>query len=213
MGRHTEEEHHELQALSEHLLYEIKMLDHTACRITTLSMAHDSISETDLYAMLESFLVHIRTLYEFLFRGKGPNDKKALRAYDFKENVPYVRPVADDELKSAKKMIDKRLVHSSQERLLVKEADWDWHVRILFNQIYQHLFEFYGWVPDDHVCEELLLRKNKVLHDFYNDKTKRDRMLEDWSCEIVTDTGSPAISRIVPRPIGFPIERRLPHED
>ena len=45
MRRHTDEEHDELRALSEHLLYEIEMLEHNAGRIKALLQDHSAVGE------------------------------------------------------------------------------------------------------------------------------------------------------------------------
>ena len=213
MRRHTEEEHKELRTLSEHLLYEIVMLEYNACRINALFNDHTAVAEEERYALLESFLIHVRTLYEFLFLTKGKKDKNALRANDFMENKPYQTPPRDPDLhRWAKTMIDERLVHLSQHRILVQEEDWEWRVGLLFDQIYQQIAEFFEWVPDEHICETLKLRKNRLIHDLSPDTQKDQPMLVDWNCNIVMGTGSPMIPRIVANPVGFPVERDLTGE-
>jgi hypothetical protein len=125
MGRHTEEQHCKLRDLSEHLLYEIEMLDYDANRIAALLKDNRAVAEHERYALLESFLIHVRTLYEFLFMNKGNKDSEALRANDFMEDTPYEIPDKDEELYTwAKRMVDRRLVHLSKHRILVKEKDW-----------------------------------------------------------------------------------------
>ena len=208
MRRHTDEEHDELRALSEHLLYEIEMLEHDAGRILALFKDHSVMAEKDRYVMLESFLLHIRNLYEFLFKKKGKGDKNALRATDFIEDKPYVIPIPDSELKRwAKDMVDRRLVHLSQHRLGIKEADSEWRVGTLFSQIYEQLLEFYEWVDDEHICEQLCLRKYRALHDAFHRDAKGEPMFEDWTCNIVMSTGSPSVPVVVANPIGFPVDR------
>ena len=208
MQLHTDTEHAELRALSEHLLYEIEMLEHDASRLMYLLDVQDVIAQQDRSAFLESFLLHVRNLYEFLFSKKGKEDKNALRANDFMEDKPYLIPEPDSELKKwAKEMINKRLVHLSQHRLSVKEADSKWKFGILFNQIYQQLLEFYEWVEDEHICEQLRLRKGRALHDAYGYENAGGAMLGEWTCDVVMSTGSPSVPVVMIKPIGFPIER------
>lgn len=214
MRRHTDEEHDELRALSEHLLYEIEMLEHNAGRIRALLEDHSVVAEKDRYALLESFLLHVRNLYEFLFLRKGKDDKNALRANDFMEDKPYVIPTPDSELKRwAKDMINRRLVHLSQHRLTIKEIDAKWKVGILFNYAYQQLLEFYDWVDDEHICERLRLRKNRALHDAFQREAEEEPMFDDWTCNVVMGTGSPSLPVIVTDPIGFPVNRGLSPDD
>lgn len=214
MRRHTDEEHDELRALSEHLLYEIEMLEHNAGRIQALLQDHSAVGEKERYALLESFLLHTRNLYEFLFLKKGKGDKNALRANDFMEATSYAIPIPDTELKRwAKYMIDRRLVHLSQHRLTIKEADAGWKVGILFSQLYQQLLEFYDWVDDEHICERLRLRKNRALHDAFQREAEEEPMFDDWTCNVVMGTGSPSLPVIVTDPIGFPVNRGLSPDD
>lgn len=208
MRRHIEEEHSELRALSEHLLYEIEMLEHNAGRILALLEDHSVVAEKDRYGLLESFLLHARNLYEFLFLKKGKDDKNALRANDFMEDKSYEIPTPDSELERwAKYMIDRRLVHLSQHRLTIKEADAEWKVGILLNQIYQQLLEFYAWVDDEHICEQLRLRKNRALHDTFYKEDQGEPMFDSWTCNVVMGTASPSLPVIVADPIGFPVDR------
>ena len=208
MRLHTCEEHDELRALSEHLLYEIEMLEHNAGRILALLEDHSVVAEKDRYALLESFLLHARNLYEFLFLKKGKGDKNALRANDFMEDISYAIPTPDGELKRwAKYMIDRRLVHLSQQRLTIKEADAEWKVGILLDQIYQQLLEFYEWVDDEHICEQLRLRKNRALHDAFHKEAQGEQMFDSWTCNVVMGTSSPSLPVIVTNPIGFPVDR------
>lgn len=214
MIQHTNEEHDELRALSEHLLYEIEMLEHNAGRIQALLQDHSAVGEKERYALLESFLLHTRNLYEFLFLKKGKDDKNALRANDFMEDKSYAIPTPDSELERwAKYMIDRRLVHLSQHRLTIKEADAEWKVGILFNQLYQQLLEFYDWVDNEHICERLRLRKNRALHDAFQREVKGSPMFDDWTCNVVMSTGSPSIPVIVTNPIGFPVSRGISPDD
>jgi hypothetical protein len=208
MTRHTEDQHCELRALSEHLLYEIERLDQNAGRILALLEDQSAVAEKDRYALLESFLLHARNLYEFLFLKKGKGDKNALRANDFMEDKPYAIPTPDSELERwAKYMIDRRLVHLSQQRLIIDTTDAEWKVGILLDQIYQQLLEFYDWVEDEHICELLRLRKNRALHDAFNKEAKGEPMFDNWTCNVVMGTASPSLPVIVTNPIGFPVER------
>jgi len=208
MRHHTVEAHQELIVLSQHLLYEIEMLEFCAGRISSLLEDHKAVAEKERYALLESFLLHVRNLYEFLFIGKGKDDKNALRAQDFMEDKPYELPARDKDLDNwARYMIDRRLVHLSQHRILIEEDDWEWRVGLLFDGIYQQLVDFYLWVPCEHICEGLCLRKNRVLHDLSLEPDRGQPMLANWNCDIVMGTSSPMIPRIVANPVGFPVER------
>lgn len=209
--RHSEAEHRDLQALSEHLLYEIEMLEHCTSRIRSLLRNQDvnTFTEKDRYVFLESFLLHARTLYEFLFTRKGKDDKNALRANDFMEDDSYDIPSSRVALIRMKHMIDTRLVHLSQHRLSVKESDTDWDVGFIFNEIYQQLLEFFDRVDDNHVCEQLRLRKSRTrpLRDVYYLKDGEESMLNDWNCSVVMGAGSPSVPVIRANPIGFPVNR------
>jgi hypothetical protein len=126
------------------------------------------------------------------------------------EDKSYAIPTPDSGLERwAKYMIDRRLVHLSQHRLTIKEADAEWKVGILFNQVYQQLLEFYDWVDDEHICEQLRLRKNRAIHDAFHWETKGEPMFEGWTCNIVMGTASPSLPVIVTQPIGFPVDRGL----
>ena len=74
----------ELRAASDHLFYEVEMLDSTARRLL-----EGGLDQTCTNALLESFTVHTHALLQFFFR---PSYWARLAA-KFKLNIKYLRQV------------------------------------------------------------------------------------------------------------------------
>lgn len=199
MCQHTEEEHHELQALSEHLLYEIEMLKYTRDRIEELHTGVVSADENHEYALFESFLIHTRNIYEFLFK-KEKRKITDVRADDFREDDPYPIPCSVDKFLNdwAGNMINKRLVHLTTDRLTIDETKRKWDVDRLYQDLCGQLITFYVWVPYEHLCAKLKSKKEEALDDVQNKLEQGESVVAPSNSTIVMDTGSPSVPVIKP---------------
>ena len=85
----------------------------------------------------------------------------------------------------------------------------DWDVGLISDEIYKQLLEFYNWVDDGHICEQLRLRKSRTrsLRDVFYLEDGEESMLSDWNCSVVMNAGSPSVPVIMADPIGFPVDR------
>jgi hypothetical protein len=130
----------ELVRASKDLLYEYRMLLHAASFLGQGITAGSPMSN----CMLESFLVHLRNLIDFFYIPKNKMDDDCL-ASDFFEAPNRWRPPQPrltDPLKSAKRGINKRMVHLSYRRRDVAPYAKEWHVSDLANEIIEAMHAF-----------------------------------------------------------------------
>lgn len=194
---HTEDDHTHLREISKHLLYEINQLEYKGKKLDCL-YANPSSEEDIIHSVFESFLIHGRNIYEFLFTGKTRKDD--IRANDFKEDTNYQIPnPIDPFLKQwARTMIDKRLMHLTEFRLTIKDTDHEWEINELFQRLYKQLIFFYRWVPDEHICSDLKKKKEWSLKNADDKKLRREPLTAPWSSTIVMGTAGPSMPVIVP---------------
>ncbi len=130
----------ELIAASEHVLYEVHMLQATASGlvsgITLGSLLHN--------ALTESFVVHARNLTHFLFpESPYPTDILAAHFFDDPERWPSLRGPLPDELKSVRRRASKEMAHITYDRLDAVGEARRWHYIEIFTAI-QTLVEIFA---------------------------------------------------------------------
>ena len=122
----------ELLAYSEeHVFYEISMF----FRLGKLLLSKDRLPPTDVgqsidNALLESFVVHFRNLYDFLYVGRSK--KKDVLAQDFFETPGAwrkLRPKLSSAVKKYKDRAAKEVVHVTEVRFYGTANAKEWPVR------------------------------------------------------------------------------------
>ena len=187
---HSKTDHEELIDKSTHLLYEIQQFEDKCRRLAQFAEAKD-IEEYILHSVFESCLIHTRIIYEFLFQ---PGRETDIRANDFKEKVEYPLPgIIDDYLKGwARRMIDKRLMHLTTNRLTMTKEDHRWEINTIYRPLRNQLLVFYAWVPDEHICEDLKRKKEKGLLEIYS-SIRNESVSAPWGFNVVLDTSGPSL--------------------
>jgi hypothetical protein len=113
----------ELIAASEHLLYEMEMFDAVTNRLES-SPIDDWLTHN---ACVESFVIHFRVLYHFLYDEKPHPDDVLAKHFLEKSGVKWseIRPPARPILTKGVEKANKRLAHLSYERDHY-ERIWKW---------------------------------------------------------------------------------------
>jgi hypothetical protein len=134
----------ELQAASEHLLYEVEMFDATAKELLpgTLPLYQRRIT-------LESFVIHARALGQFFGFGGGRDDDDVLASHFFADERKWraVRPRQPPALKSVNERVGEEIAHLSYNRLGKTAEDWKWKVHDIHSAMMRVVAEFLGADP------------------------------------------------------------------
>jgi hypothetical protein len=127
----------------EHLVYEARMLAFTAIR---LAERHGIPRNPESNALLESFVVHVRCLRDFLWGDR--NDRQPMDAFatDFCEEGKWESergavPPAITEI-DERNRAGREVVHLSYHRLGVEAAAKDWEVSEVYMEIEAALAKF-----------------------------------------------------------------------
>src|SRR6266853_1327643 len=100
----------------EHLEYEIRMLYYTG---EALLKRDPKYAIEDLNALLESFAIHCRSLFNFFYRDGKKDDIVAEKFFDPQTNWASARPIETSlpHLQCAAKRTDKEIAHLTETRL------------------------------------------------------------------------------------------------
>jgi hypothetical protein len=124
----------------EHLFHEFKMFWWT----TSLLIYMDDCYMHD--ALLESYLVHLRNLINFLCRERKRED---VIAVDFIDEAACWYPTESPSLANARDRADTHLSHISGKRKYVGAKDREWDIVALFNEIKQLADRFVDWASPE----------------------------------------------------------------
>jgi hypothetical protein len=136
--RRTEEE---LKKASDHLYYDIWMLNSMAGVLASRIAGKGPLEN----ALLESFIVHMRALIDFLYPN-GPK-KDAVIAADFfntQEEWEKLRPDQSEMLKKAKKRAHKEVAHLTYDRQKVTPEEKGWNFLEISQEIQEVIKIFMG---------------------------------------------------------------------
>jgi hypothetical protein len=143
MSRKTRTES-ELKEASDHLHYEIWMLTSLAHGIGTGIAGQGPIAN----ALLESFVVHVRALMDFLYNDDPrPDDVIAEDYFGNADQWRKLRPVISESLKHAKRRAGKEVAHLTYARLDVTPETKPWRFVDIANEIAAVLNIFLENVP------------------------------------------------------------------
>jgi hypothetical protein len=128
--------HENLIEMSVHLLYEIQQVEYKG-RLLARIAEKNHVDEYIAHSVFESFLIHTRVLYEFLFEAKRYSTD--IRAEDFKEDTEYPKAkLVDDYLKDwARFMTDKRLMHLTTDRLEIAADKHEWEIDRIYGPLHR----------------------------------------------------------------------------
>jgi hypothetical protein len=138
----------ELQAFSgEHLFYELEMTFWTAPLVVKYAVPKDVDDQVIKNALLESFLVHVRSLKAFLYDPKGREDDVCADDYVVNaEEWRRARGEVPDLLKRAAQRTGGEVAHlTTRRRSEPDERQWD--VRELVKALVQPFCQFVAMTP------------------------------------------------------------------
>lgn len=144
----------ELQRVSNHLRYEVEMLQSTARGLASGVFGWEN---TAANAMLEAFVLHLRIVVDFLYpRGRGFKDSDVL-AGDFFDSPEQWCKVRDKNivkesrkvLEEARDRADKEMVHLTYDRLKVSKEEKGWQFVKIGNEAGRAVKVFIDNVPKD----------------------------------------------------------------
>ncbi len=143
MGR-KERKEKELKEASDHLHYEIWMLTSLAHGIGSGIAGQGPIAN----ALLESFVVHVRVLMDFLYNeNPKPDDVIAEDYFETTDEWKRLRPNLSESLKNAKRRAGKEVAHLTYARLDVTPETKPWRFVDISNEIVAVLNIFLENVP------------------------------------------------------------------
>ena len=150
----------ELRKASEHLFYEIWMLNITA----SIGWKRDSEVNTVVNnCIVESFGIHARNLRDFFFNTSGKKDD--ILAVDFfddpEEWSKYINKKSDI-LNKINKRVGKELVHLTYTRIGKTPEEKIWEKGKIARDINRLFKDFLKRVPKERICERLILFERRI---------------------------------------------------
>jgi len=134
----------ELRGASDHLYYEIQMLQGTMKLLATGAIGQSLLSN----ALIESFTVHARALIHFLYPSKHPHPTDVLAEDFFKAGEwEEKRPVEPEIFIAVRGRVNKEIAHLTYDRQLVKPELKGWNFVTLGNSILEIMQVFIGAIP------------------------------------------------------------------
>lgn len=149
-----------LREASEHLYYEIWMLNRTA----PIGCKRDSEVNTVINnCIVESFGIHARNLRDFFFNTSGKKDD--ILAVDFfddpEEWSKYINRKSDI-LNEINKRVGKELVHLTYTRIGKTPEEKIWQKGEIARDINRLFKDFLKRVPKERICERLILFERRI---------------------------------------------------
>lgn len=139
------ENHVLLVEKSKHVFYEIHQFEDKSLRLARFA-DRDDIEEYVVHSVFESFLVHSRVVYEFLFQRSSRDSD--IRANDFKDNAIYPQPNPDGYLKDWSTYVTaKRLMHLTTDWLEMSGNKHEWEISKITYQCTSSCSRFNGGFP------------------------------------------------------------------
>lgn len=146
----------ELVAVSEHLYYEIEMLNGTAFGLAS-GIAGESVLKN---ALLESFLLHSRILLAFLYYDNPRNDD--VIAENFVSDWALNRPPESPIFKEIHFRVGKEIAHLTYKRLSVTEETKQWRFLDIAEEVSRVLHIFVRRAPDRYLGPKMTGYKRSV---------------------------------------------------
>lgn len=154
----------ELQEASDHLYYEIWMLKALANGIASGIAGQGPIAN----ALLESFVIHVRAVMDFLYADKPQvDDVIAEDFFDTPEHWTKMRPTLSELLSQAKRRAGKEVAHLTYARLDVTPETKPWPFIQIADEISAVINTFLENVPKNKLgsrWKPLIERPNTALN-------------------------------------------------
>jgi len=134
-----------LRAASDHLCYEYWMF-----RELTAGLATGTIQPGWLHnALVESWVVHLRAIVDFVFPPKSvnPDDVVAADFFDRPSDWEAALPAMSEALTRGRRRAAKEIVHLSYRRIGINHEDKQWHFVALAAEVEPLMAHFLRQVP------------------------------------------------------------------
>ena len=135
----------EVRAASDHLYYEIQMLQGTMAILATAATGQSILSN----ALIESFTIHARVLMHFLYP-TGSIQPSDVLAEDFFDDVGHWLAIRPDEpavFRTARGRVNKEIAHLTYDRQLITPELKGWNFVALGNEILKIVQIFVSAIP------------------------------------------------------------------
>jgi hypothetical protein len=136
----------ELRAAAEHLKYEIDMLRHVAQALSALQPVKP---QWLINALLESFVVHFRSLSDVFYPGSNVKSDDVLASDFFDDPTAWegLRPALSDAFNTARTRANKEIAHLTYARLNVVAEAKAWNITALVDEMAAVISKFCASVP------------------------------------------------------------------
>lgn len=130
----------------EHLSYEIEMFTATIGRIS-----RGGLDVVEKNVMLESFLIHARCLFDFLYPSKETRSNDVIAddyfsdSTEFRKKLPSSLPIES----YLKRRTGKEVAHLTYDRLKITPEEKVWQISDVHNQIVSALEIFFNSLTDE----------------------------------------------------------------
>lgn len=132
----------QLMRILEHVRYEVEMLNQTANLLCSGSLSTDTLRD----AVLESFLIHVRNLLEFLLSERGKRNLATVE--DFVARETWMNHHHNKEqFRKLEKRVNNKLAHITWRRINLEEASKGWEIERIATAINDQMAAFYGLLP------------------------------------------------------------------
>lgn len=135
-----------LQKISEHISYEIEMLNFSAEKL-----AKGNLNQAEINVFLENFLLHARCIIDFLYVDGVVHSDDVIAKDFFIDVEAYLnrRPQISESLENLKRRAGKELAHLTYARLKVTPEIKAWQVFPLWKKINNVLGIFFKCLTDE----------------------------------------------------------------
>lgn len=122
----------ELSKALEHLHYEFSML----CAVSEALASGRTLPSWERNALLESFVVHVRTLIDFFYPSIArDNDVLAIDFFQDPAVWRELTPALSDLLATCRERAHKEIAHLTYARLAISPKDKHWRVMEIYSEI------------------------------------------------------------------------------
>jgi hypothetical protein len=161
----------DLLALSDHVLYECAMTEDLKDRLGSLMLAPAAAAAAGdglTNALVESFVIHVRGLIEFLYSDTRKRKDDGIAADLVRDAAAWtaVRGKLPDDLAEVKKRADKEIAHITFSRKRLSQQAQDWGIGDVYVSITRVLAQFVPLVPEDRVIPQWHARMWKRIPGF-----------------------------------------------
>jgi hypothetical protein len=161
----------DLKDLGDHVLYEASMADALIPQLGGIVVARaggDESGQVTENALVESFVIHVRALIEFLFTDRRKRTDDGIAADLVRDPAEWTRTRGDlpPLLTTVKRRADKEIAHVTFARKSLTEEAREWGVGNVHAAISRVLKEFVPLVPEERVTEDWHKRMWSYLPGF-----------------------------------------------